>query len=106
MDEYLQKMILAYFKEHSTYSTIDLSRRLGVSVERTVEIIEKLVDLEAVDIKEGTMVLTLKGRLKLQNKIEDCYIFDGHKDITKVNFVERWDINKIYVPDRFMKKLK
>ena len=106
MYEYLQKMILAYFKEHNTYSTIDLSKRLGIPVERTVEIIEELIDLEEINIEDGTIVLTLKGRLKLQNEIEDFYVFDDYREIPKVNFVDRWDINRIYVPDRFMKKLK
>ena len=85
MDEYLQKMILAYFKEHSTYSTIDLSRRLGVSVERTVEIIEKLVDLEEVDIKDG---VCMRSRWIIDENIP-IFKGEGRNYIEKlINFKE------------------
>ena len=106
MDDYLQRMVLAYFKIYNTCSIISLSRRLGIPVEKTVEIIEKLIDLGDIAKENGGIVLTLKGRLKLQNQLEDFYLFDDCKEIPKVNFEERWDINRVYVPDDFMKKLK
>ena len=106
MAEYLQNMILAYFKRHDTCSIINLSKLFGIPVATTMELIEKLIVLEKIAIEDGKIILTQKGRLELQNQVADFCFFNDYRELPKVNFEERWDINKAYVPNNFMKKLR
>lgn len=106
MDEYLTLLVLAYFRQRKTYSVVELAKTLGISMEKTIEIIDSLIERDNLAYSENRLQLTTSGRLRLQNQCVDFYSFDNKSlEIPKVDIKEAWSFDRIYIPNGFQKKV-
>ena len=102
MNEFVQLLILAYFKEFSSnYSIVDLARRIGCSTIQILDYLECLINNELLFYENGLLRLTIKGRNTLYEKNMDDYYFE--QNIQEVNF-DKWTTDMIYCPQEFSKE--
>lgn len=109
MDEFLQELILAYFKaKNSQYSFKEIAALLGISQSVTIEYIQELMALGELEYRDSLLCLTLKGRTRIQNTALDYFTFDQDQTdymISDVNMNEAWPIDRVYIPKHFSRKV-
>jgi hypothetical protein len=112
--ELKDKLILIFFNNfHSNYFLNDLKKLLSLPSSILDDRIEMLIDqffLETDDL--GTIYLTEEGKRFLQeNNLEEIFIpdiLDNKDDENKLESLDHkpnQDINKVYIPTNFDKKL-
>ncbi len=78
MNEYVELLILAYFREYSTrYTASDLAYKLGVTIELLNSYLEELLEKKELCIKENMISISKEGRLVLENSDMENYSFDS-----------------------------
>lgn len=110
MDEFVQELILAYFKERKEqYSFQELAICLGISQNATTEHIQALITSGELEYKDSLLRLTLAGRTRIQNSAMDYFRFTQEEKsnlISDVNISEAWPIERVYIPKSFSRKAK
>lgn len=106
MDDYLQLLILAYFKQYHTYSINDIARLLGTSPQKITDLISDLLQKNYLEYSDDLLRLSPAGRLQIMNHKVDFLVFDsGDLQIPKVHPDRAWTTDRIYIPEGFLSKL-
>ena len=110
MDEFIEMLILAYFKTHPTdYSFQALAGLLGLSVKKTTACVQELLDQGYLAYSDSLLALTLKGRGRIQNEAADYCRFqpaDPLLEDKRIFLTTRLSFEDVYIPADFSKKLK
>lgn len=110
MDEFVQELILAYFKERKEqYSFQELAMFFGISQNAATEYIQSLISLGELEYSDSLLRLTLKGRTRIQNSSVDYFRFNQEEVSninSDVNVQEAWPIDRVYIPKSFSRKVK
>ena len=106
MNDYIELMILSYFKQNSEYSYAELAQLLGLPIITVSNHIENLISRNLLEYKDRLITLSFKGRIVLQNSELEFYDYFN----TNINFDNfrnnAWPIERVYVPDNFLKKVR
>lgn len=106
MDDYLKLLILAYFKQSQSYSISTIAGMLGISLRKTSDLIDTLLEKKYLVYTDSLLRLSDVGRLQIQNHEVDYLCFDSTEfQVPKVNPSEAWPKDKIYIPEKFLRKL-
>ena len=106
MDDYLELLILAYFKQSRSYSISSITSMLGTSLRKTSDLIDGLLEKKYLIYTDGLLQLSDVGRLQIQNHDVDYLHFDSDEfRVPKVNPSEAWPKDRIYIPEKFLCKL-
>ena len=106
MDDYLKLLILAYFKKSKSYSISSIASILGISLRKTTDLIDDLLEKECLIYRDGLLQLSEVGRLQIQNHDVDYLYFDSDEfRVPKVKPSEAWPKDRIYIPEKFLRKL-
>lgn len=106
MDDYLELLILAYFKQSRSYSIRSIASMLGTSLRKTSDLIDDLLEKKYLIYIDGLLQLSDVGRLQIQNHDVDYLHFDSDEfRVPKVNPSEAWPKERIYIPEKFLRKL-
>ena len=66
MDDYLELLILAYFREvGEEYSLYELKEIIGVSIKQIEEMVDALLDEKLLMYQNYLLTLSIKGRINL-----------------------------------------
>lgn len=96
MDDYLELLILAYFREvGEEYSLYELKEIIGVSIKQIEEMVDALLDEKLLMYQNYLLTLSIKGRNKLANSEMENYSFKSDNYII-MNKRERWPLEKPY----------
>ena len=102
--------ILAYFfKDHQhNYSFFFLARSLGISISEVDELISILIDENQLAYNSENMLsLTPQGRLCILNSQADFLPFDeSSSGMRIINPKVALALDRIYIPENFISKLK
>ena len=102
-DEYIELLVLAYFKQYKQhYSYADIASKVGLSEAKVSAIISGLLEKNQLAYIDDLLGLTVSGRIKLSSSYLENYVFDANIEIFFEK--ERWPINKVYVPRSFSEK--
>jgi len=103
VNEYVELLILAYFREYRTsYSVSDLAYKLGLTIELLNSYIEELLEKKELCIKENMISISKGGRLALENSDMENYSFDSESYLID-GVKEKWPIEKVYPVHSFSK---
>ncbi len=103
MNEYVELLILAYFREYSTrYTASDLAYKLGVTIELLNSYLEELLEKKELCIKENMISISKEGRLVLENSDMENYSFDSESYLIDSG-KEKWPKEKVYPVHGFSK---
>lgn len=103
MSDFIQLIILAYFKEYkSNYSIVDLSNRIGCSIGKTMEYLENLINKELLIYESDLLRLTLKGRITIFENSMDNYSFE--QNTLNGDRIENLTVEQVYCPHEFSKE--
>lgn len=106
MDDYLELLILAYFKQSRSYSISSITSMLGTSLRKTSDLIDSLLEKKYLIYTDGLLQLSDVGRLQIQNHDVDYLHFDNDEfRVPKVNPSGAWPKDRIYIPEKFLRKL-
>jgi len=110
VDKFVKEIILAYFKaKKESYSFHELASILGLSKNTVTEYIQGLIEEGMLGYDDGLLHLMPKGRLSIQNKPVDYFVFDevgSGETLSKEVFQEKWPIDKVYYPKNFLDKYR
>lgn len=100
--------ILSFFKQKKDdYSFMDLASLLGLPINVIDDNLRLLIESDYLKYNEDNLLsLTLNGRIALsKTEIENINFFQDniHPKIIKK---EPWELNKIYIPKGFTKKIR
>ena len=94
MIEYVELLILAYFREYGTrYLASDLANKLGVTLD---------LEKKELCIKENMISISKEGRLILDDSAMENYSFESESYLINVG-KERWPKEKVYPVHGFSK---
>lgn len=103
MNEYVELLILAYFREYmARYSASDLAYKLGVTLDLLNSYIEELLENKELCINENMISISKKGRLVLANSDMENYSFDSESYLIN-DGKEKWPKEKVYPVHGFSK---
>lgn len=103
MNEFVELLILAYFREYKTrYSASDLAYKLGVTLDLLNSYIEELLEKEELFINRNMILISKKGRLVLDNSDMENYSFDSESYLID-GVKEKWPKEKVYPIHSFSK---
>jgi len=106
VDDYLKFLILAYFKQSRSYSISSIARMLGISLRKTSDLIDDLLEKKYLIYTDDLLQLSDVGRLQIQNHDVDYLHFDSDEfQVPKVNPAVAWSKDRIYIPEKFLRKL-
>ena len=107
MDDYLKRMILVYFKHHKSYSQLDISKWLGISIDKTDNLMDELITEQKIEYIDNVLRLTLVGRTALHSFPEDYIEFANKRpNIPSINAERGLPLDAVYLPEKFLAKLK
>ncbi len=108
MDEYINLLVLAYFKNNQDdYSYLKLSRMLGLTIANLEKYIDENIENRNLQITNDMLQLTPKGRLLLMNKSIDSLDFTEEAiESDFINPLNAWALDRPYVPEKFTSKLR
>ena len=105
MDEYRELLILQYFLEKKEqYSINEIVNKLGIGYTKILKLIENLIKKNLLIYNNYLLELTDLGR---QNIVKnDIYIIYKDNIVnTNINISNKFNIDDIYIPKRFSKKI-
>ncbi len=103
MNEYVELLILAYFREYRTsYSASDLAYNLGVTIDLLNSYLEELLEKKVLCINENMISISKEGRIVLENSDMENYSFDSESYLIDGG-KERWPKEKVYPVHGFSK---
>lgn len=103
MIEYVELLILAYFREYGTrYSASDLANKLGVTLDLLNSYLEEMLERKELCIKENMISISKEGRLILDDSAMENYSFESESYLINVG-KERWPKEKVYPVHGFSK---
>ena len=109
MNDFCKGYILSYFKDHQQeYSFHEIAKGLGKPVLKIDELVEELISEKMLIYNsENMLVLTPEGRVAILNEQIDYYPFDRIKNERNIIHPEKaLSLTEIYIPDRFLSKLR
>ncbi len=96
MNEYVELLILAYFREYKArYSVSDLAYKLGVTLDLLNSYLEELLEKKELCINENIISISKEGRLVLGNSDMENYSFDSESYLID-DGKESWPKEKVY----------
>jgi len=103
VDEYIELLILVYFKEYGqNYSIFDLKEKIGVSLAMLNNILDNMIEIGVLSINNNLLEISLSGRVVLGNSEMETYSFC--EDSLPVTYnIEKWQIDKVYPIQGFSK---
>ena len=102
MNNYIELLILAYFKQfQEQYSFGDISRKIGLSELQVSDYISRLVGFKQLIYEDSLLQLTIEGINRLADSSLANYQFDV--DIKTLFEGDRWPVTRIYCPHEFSK---
>lgn len=106
MPDYIELLILSYFKQFREYSYQEISELLGMPMVLVDEHINKMFSNNLLEYRDNMLALSFKGRIILQESVMEDYSFDVTN--SKIDgFIEKaWQIDDIYIPKRFLEKVR
>ena len=100
MDEYIELLILAYFREfHKEYDLTDLKNKIGISYTMLDEYLSKLVDEQKLKYIDNLLRITKEGRIALMNSELESYSYS--QELEQIYSSEKWSLDKIYCVHKF-----
>lgn len=97
--EYKKMLLLAYFQSnYKKYEYLEAVRLLGITYDELKSLIDNLIEQRLLLQTGDYLVVSKEGEQKLFNERMD-YFFKGKN---KSKEVSRWDINKPYIPIKFI----
>jgi len=103
MDEYVELLILAYFKEfHENYDLTVLKEKVGLSYGMLDEYLNELIDNNKIEYRNNLLVITQLGRLSLAKSKLENYSYTS--DLDKIYSNDSFDLETIYCVHEFSNK--
>ena len=103
MDEYIELLILAYFKEYGqNYSIYDLKEKIGISLAMLNTILDNMIEKDILCIDNNILVITQSGRILLGDSEMEAYSFLDD-NFSATNNIIKWPIDKVYPIQGFSK---
>lgn len=104
MDNYVECLVLAYFKQFGQeYSLYDLKDKMGISMGLLNEILDGLFQRGLLEYRDNLIGLSLSGRIALSSSELEDYLFDEENYLDNEEVI-KWPLNKVYVVHGFSKK--
>ena len=105
MDEYRTLLILQYFLEKKeNYSLDEIVNKLGIGYTNLLKLIENLIEKNLLIYSNYLLELTDLGRQNIEKN--DIYrIYKDNIVNTNINISNKLNIDDIYIPKRFSKKI-
>lgn len=106
MPDFIELLILSYFKQFREYSYQEIAELLGMPMVLVDEYINEMFSNGLLEYRDYMLTLSFKGRIKLQESVMEDYSFDVSN--SKIDsFIEKaWKLDKIYIPKRFLEKVR
>lgn len=103
--EYIELLILSYFKNHSEeYSLQKLRSLLGISFSQLDEIIDEMISNGLLIYDDFILRISFEGRIKLMKSSMERYEQVSEIEIREQLLKEPWPIDKPYMVKRFSRK--
>lgn len=103
MNEYVELLILAYFREYGArYSALDLLCKLGVTLDLLNSYLEELLERKELCINENMISISKEGRLALNDSDMENYSFDSESYLIDGG-KEKWPKERAYPVHCFSK---
>lgn len=104
MEEYVELMILAYFKQYGpNYSVFDLKNKIGISLVLINDIIDRMIEKEMLRVHNSLIEITQYGRIYLSRSDLESYSF--WNDDYKINSsIKQLPMQQIFPVKEFSKK--
>jgi predicted methyltransferase len=103
VDEYIELLILVYFKEYGqNYSIFDLKEKIGVSLAMLNNVLDNMLEIGILCINNNLLEITQSGRVLLGNSEMETYSFCEDNFPISYN-IEKWPIDKVYPIQGFSK---
>lgn len=105
MKDYLELLILAYFKEKKDdYSFQEIEDLIGINLTQLGDLLEKLIGEKYLKYENNLLKLSLKGRFVLLESELENYSMDSN-NIEERFEEEKWELDKPYCPHEFSKEI-
>lgn len=96
MDEYMELLILAYFKQYGqNYSIFDLKEKIGISLAMLNTMLDNMIEKNILCISSNLLAITQSGRLLLANSEMETYSY-LEEDFQVIYNIEKWPMDKVY----------
>ncbi len=96
MDEYMELLILAYFKQYEqNYSIFDLKEKIGISLAMLNTMLDNMIKKNILCISSNLLTITQSGRLLLANSEMETYSY-LEEDFQVIYNIEKWPMDKVY----------
>lgn len=105
MDEYRKLLILQYFLEKKeNYNINEITVKLGISNMKMLNLIGNLIEMNLLKYNNYLLEITDSGRQNIEKN--DIYIMYNNDIVnTEINILEKMNIDDIYIPKKFLKKI-
>lgn len=103
VDEYIELLILAYFKQYGqNYSIYDLKEKIGVSLVMLNTMLDNMIEKNILCISNNLLAITQSGRMFLASSEMETYSY--LEDDFQVTYnIEKWPTDKVYPIQGFSK---
>ena len=105
MDEYRKLLIQQYFLEKKeNYNINEIAVKLGIGNMKMLNLIGNLIEMNMLRYNNYLLEITDLGRQNIEKN--DIYIMYNNNIVnTEINILKKMNIDDIYIPKKFSKKI-
>lgn len=105
MEEYIELLVLTYFRDHTEeYSLSELREMIGVSLKQLDEIIDRMICEKKLIYEDSMLRISFDGRIMLMDSSMEDYHIVNEEEINSRLLKANWPIDKPYFVSKFSKK--
>ena len=105
MDEYIELLVLVYFRDHvEDYSFSELREMIGISYIQLDEILDHMIFENKLVYEDFVLKMSFEGRMMLMKSSMEDYRLITEVEIDSYFFKTKWPMDKPFYVSGFSKK--